>query len=588
MADQEQLALLRQGFEAWNLWRAENPDVEIDLSYADLSATNLDNINLSSANLSFTNFSFANLFYADLSNANLSDASLSNAQLFEANLFKADLSFASLSEANLIGANLSKAKLSSADLSDANLSDADLSSTNLCKAKLNSASLSADLSGADLSGADLSSAYLGRANLHRANLYKANLSSADFSDANLSSADFSNTNLCGANFFEANLSDTNLSDADLSFASLSNADLSNTDLSGANLSFASLSNANLSNANLSTADIRNTDLRNADLSGTNLSDANLYASQVLHANFSGATLTGACIAHCPIGDSTILDGTKCDYIFRAVRLNGQFIERRPHNPDRIFEPGEFAKLVEIHENTVELIFRKGISWSAFAHAFNETNTKVIDASGQELYLKKYEVLDNGLIRLEVTVPPGSDKQVVHNNLERGYEQQIARLEGVVQAQDKMLEQVLRMLKPGDIYMNSSKYDQRGAQFAGGFAETVNGNQIGGIINNYGQNTDDILRLLTSLRDLSQSFPDDQKEKAQMALDGLEADLNKPEKPSPKRLGQWLKMLILAGTAAATFVEGAATFSGNVNEFTDNTSKLIETLGLSREDIQPTP
>jgi hypothetical protein len=41
----------------------------------------------------------------------------------------------------------------------------------------------------------------------------------------------------------------------------------------------------------------------------------------------------------------------------------------------------------------------------------------------------------------------------------------------------------------------SKYNLQGAQFAGGFAETVQGNQIGGVINNYGQKAEDIIRLL---------------------------------------------------------------------------------------------
>lgn len=134
----------------------------------------------------------------------------------------------------------------------------------------------------------------------------------------------------------------------------------------------------------------------------------------------------------------------------------------------------------------------------------------------------------------------------------------------------------------------SKYDMRGAQFAGGYAETVQGNQYGGVINNYGQNADDILHLLTSLRTFSQAFPEAQKDDVLMELDDLEADLNKPEKPKPKRIGKRLQRLIAAGTAAATLAGGAATFSGNVNEFTENVFELGEKIGLSRADIQATP
>jgi hypothetical protein len=41
MANQEQVALLKQGSEVWNAWRKENPDVKIDLSFADLKSANL-------------------------------------------------------------------------------------------------------------------------------------------------------------------------------------------------------------------------------------------------------------------------------------------------------------------------------------------------------------------------------------------------------------------------------------------------------------------------------------------------------------------------------------------------------------------
>lgn len=479
MANEEQLALLKQGVEVWNVWRKINLLVEINLQ-----------------------------------NANLSGIDLSNADLSSANLQKATLHKTDLREADLTGAKLRKANLSSAFL------------------------------------------------------YAAKLYNADLRFANLHNVDLSNALLVYTDLYQANLSGATLRDANLHFARLILTDLQEANLCCAQLDHADLSGAKLCNANLHSA--------------------NLNATRVLGANFKCATLTGACIAHCSIGDSTILDNVECDYIFRGVKPGGEFIERRPHAPDSIFKSGEFTKLVRIHENTVELIFRKGINWSAFAHAFNETNTKVFDASGQELYLKKYEVLDDGLIRLEVTVPPGSDKQFIHGDLEGCYEK-IVRLEGMVQAKNEMLEQVLRMLKPGDIYMNSSKYDQRGAQFAGGFAETVNGNQIGGIINNYGQNTDDILRLLTSLRDLSQTFPDEQKVEAEIELDALAADLNKPEKLEPKRLSKHLKRLIVtgtaAGTAAATLAGGAVTFSDNINQFTDNVFELGEKIGLSREEIQ---
>ena len=71
MANDEHVALLKQGVDAWNKWREANPDILLDLRRADLSG--------------------ANLSWADLYRAKLSEAHLSGADLSEANLIGADL-----------------------------------------------------------------------------------------------------------------------------------------------------------------------------------------------------------------------------------------------------------------------------------------------------------------------------------------------------------------------------------------------------------------------------------------------------------------------------------------------------------------
>ena len=76
--------------------------------------------------------------------------------------------------------------------------------------------------------------------------------------------------------------------------------------------------------------------------------------------------------------------------------------------------------------------------------------------------------------------------------------------------------------------SNRKTDLRGAQFGGGYAETVHGNQYGGVINNYGTNAEDITKLLTVLREQAQTFPIEQKNDAIDILDDLEGDLAKPE------------------------------------------------------------
>ncbi len=81
MADQDQLALLRQGAEQWNTWRKEHPEAACDLSKAYLSFTDLSRANLSEARLSNTILYGADLRAAYLTGANLIETNFSRADL---------------------------------------------------------------------------------------------------------------------------------------------------------------------------------------------------------------------------------------------------------------------------------------------------------------------------------------------------------------------------------------------------------------------------------------------------------------------------------------------------------------------------
>ena len=252
MANEEQLALLKQSIGDWNNWRSKNQDVLIDLCGANLSVTRLQ--------------------WANLSKSQLQGANLNKSRLQRANLQEADLSGAQLQEAIL-----SLAILSLANLSDANLSDADLSDANL--------------SGADLSDANLNRANLSRINLRRATLRRANLENTDLENADLSDADFRGADLSGANLKWAYLSDANLSGADLSDANLENAHLSGADLSGANLESANLESANLESANLESANLRGAFLKGADIKGVNLKGVDLERAYFQGSAPRGLSLT---------------------------------------------------------------------------------------------------------------------------------------------------------------------------------------------------------------------------------------------------------------------------------------------------------
>ncbi len=76
MANEEHLAILRQGVEAWNAWRERHQEIEPDLRFADLVNAQLDGVRLDGARL----------ILADLANASLIGANLHGASFYGANL----------------------------------------------------------------------------------------------------------------------------------------------------------------------------------------------------------------------------------------------------------------------------------------------------------------------------------------------------------------------------------------------------------------------------------------------------------------------------------------------------------------------
>ena len=125
MANQEQLAILKQGVEVWNKWRDENRSTKIYLSEANLWKTDLRGANLSESRLGLANFNWANLNWANFSRANLNAANLAWADLSETNFTLAELNETNLRAANLSKANLSEAYLGEADFKRADLKEAD-------------------------------------------------------------------------------------------------------------------------------------------------------------------------------------------------------------------------------------------------------------------------------------------------------------------------------------------------------------------------------------------------------------------------------------------------------------------------------
>jgi uncharacterized protein YjbI with pentapeptide repeats len=168
MANNQQLAILKQGVDVWNKWRDSMPLLTsspsysfIDLPNVGLRGTNLEKINLGHANLREADFRRTNLDGANFEYTNLIRADFTGAELHAANLSHADLQECNFTEAQASKSNFYGSNLEKARLSGAMLGRADLRSAKLRGASLRGAYLSgADLSNADLRGADLREANL--------------------------------------------------------------------------------------------------------------------------------------------------------------------------------------------------------------------------------------------------------------------------------------------------------------------------------------------------------------------------------------------------------------------------------------------
>lgn len=189
MANEEHVAILKQGVKVWNKWREEYPEVMpvldgVELCAVDLSEIDLSEVNLSQAKLVSSIFYSSQLYGADLRYADLSYTEFTGANLIETDLRFANLSYASLSGAKLFRADLTNVDLSYSDLTYADLTEADLSNTNLVEANLS------------------------QANLNQTNFYWANLTGVNFTQADLRETDFTG----------ASTSRTIFGDVDLSFS----------------------------------------------------------------------------------------------------------------------------------------------------------------------------------------------------------------------------------------------------------------------------------------------------------------------------------------------------------------------------------
>ncbi|MFI7232505.1 pentapeptide repeat-containing protein [Nonomuraea angiospora] len=150
-ATAEVIGILRQGPHAFNQWRADHAEEELDLSGADLRGLNLDQMV----------FAGADLTGADLSRVSARGAIFSGADLTEADLAGADLTRAGFGFSEMVDAAIAFTRLGRAMIQPATLTGAVLAGARLDHTSFREC----DLTGVDLRGCDLSTLDLKRSSL---------------------------------------------------------------------------------------------------------------------------------------------------------------------------------------------------------------------------------------------------------------------------------------------------------------------------------------------------------------------------------------------------------------------------------------
>lgn len=330
-----------------------------------------------------------------------------------------------------------------------------------------------------LASAGIGGTSFNTADLTDAKLTKAMLKNTDFRDAIL-------TRTC---FYQAEMLDfvrsgkTYLQDSEICELIVTR--------KGANKNFDSknLRGLNLQEANLADASFIGTELSEVSLQNANLSKAKLVQTQLDRANLAEAILTGACIEDWNINSQTNLNNLICDYIY----LQEGRQERRPHDPNKNFEPGEFTKLFQKVLETVDLVFLDGIDWQTFLTSFNRLQVK---CGSDDLAIQAIEKKSGGAFVIRVEIPFDVDKASIEKSFWQIYkplleakDEQIAfycqEIENKRQENTQLIEIVKTMSEKDNRTINANAYYEQSGKHGIGHMSGGNiqeGAKVAGVIN----------------------------------------------------------------------------------------------------------
>ncbi len=194
---------------------------------------------------------------------------------------------------------------------------------------------------------------------------------------------------------------------------------------------------NLKEANLTDASFIGSNLNRANLQGANLSRAKLVQTLLEGADLTGATLTGAYIQDWGISSTTKIERTNCDYVYLKLPTNEKpDPDRHPADTNTNFKPGEFASLVGVVTNTIDLVFENGIDWKAFLPTLQELQFKYQE---ENLSIAAIEKKPDGAFVVRLNVSPYADKGLIETQAKKLYEEKLKLIEAQHRAELKSLE-----------------------------------------------------------------------------------------------------------------------------------------------------
>jgi uncharacterized protein YjbI with pentapeptide repeats len=354
-----------------------------------------------------------------------------------------------------------------------------------------------------------------------------------------------------------------------------------------------LTNADLRGANLAEAKLHRAVLRGANLNGALLHSAELYEATLTEANciatdFTASHLTGACLEAWNVDSTTILKDIDCQYVFLREQpdIRGNR-ERRPHDPDKIFQPGDFEKFFREMLDTVQILIRNGVDPQAFRMAFENVMAEYPLITRNSIQAMEKQGSD---VLLTLQVPEGTDKGKLERTWDEGYQLGLKEgytsglLEGQKQRADDVKEVALsfsRFFSPIHINnMNNPINTSDGSFYAGGdvnlSGSTLNLGQISGQVTNQinqipvpaAPDQPDLRDILTQLKTAAETdseLSDDEKAEALQAVSRIATAATDPA-PSEKTQG-------LVKRATAT-LKGMTETLTDASKLADACTKLL--------------